>query len=127
MASALAVDTVWKRFRVYRNRPTTLRESLARRLGGRHERGGELWALRGVSFAVAQGRALGIVGHNGAGKSTLLRLLCGVGRPTRGRIERSGPVAGLLELGGGFHPDLTGRENIVTAGILNQLSRAEMR
>ena len=127
MAAALTVESVSKRFRVERDRPTTLRELLVRRWRGRGERAGELWALRDVSFAVEQGRALGIVGHNGAGKSTLLRLVCGVGRPTRGRVLRAGPVAGLLELGGGFHADLTGRENILTAGILNGLSRAEVR
>jgi lipopolysaccharide transport system ATP-binding protein len=127
MPTALAVHEVWKRYRVAPNRPITLRESLVRRTRGRDEATRDVWALRGVSFTVEQGRALGIVGHNGAGKSTLLRLLCGVGRPTRGRVARAGPVGGLLELGGGFHPDLTGRENIVTAGILNGLSRAEVR
>jgi lipopolysaccharide transport system ATP-binding protein len=127
MPTALAVHEVWKRYRVAPNRPLTLREALVRRTRGRHQATRDVWALRGVSFAVEQGRALGIVGHNGAGKSTLLRLLCGVGCPTRGRVARAGPVGGLLELGGGFHPDLTGRENILTAGILNGLSRAEVR
>ncbi len=127
MAAALAVERVWKRFRVERDRPRTLRQAIERRARGDARRAREVWALRDVSFTVEDGRAVGIVGHNGAGKSTLLRLLCGVGRPTRGRIGRDRPVAGLLELGGGFHPDLTGRDNILTAGILNGLSRAEVR
>ena len=127
MPTALAVESVSKRFRVQRDRPTTLRESLVRRWHGGRERTTDLWALSDVSFAVEQGRALGIVGHNGAGKSTLLRLIAGVGRPTRGRVVRAGPVAALLELGGGFHPDLSGRENVLTAGILNGLSAAEVR
>lgn len=128
MAAALTIDSVWKCFRTKHDRPTTLRESVLGLCRGRApRRQPSVWALRDVSFAVEQGTALGIIGHNGAGKSTLLRLLCGVGRPTRGRIERRGPVGGLLELGGGFHLDLAGRENVVTAGILNGLTRAEVR
>jgi len=127
MRPALVVEAVSKRFRVDRDRPTTLRERVLRPWTGQRARRVEIWALRDVSFCVERGRALGIVGHNGAGKSTLLRLLCGVGRPTRGRVVRSGAVAGLLELGGGFHPDLSGRENILTAGILNGLPRSEVQ
>jgi lipopolysaccharide transport system ATP-binding protein len=83
-------------------------------------------ALDDIHFAVEQGEVIGIIGHNGAGKSTLLRLLCGLGRPTAGRIRREGHVSGLLDLGSGFHPDMTGRENIMTGGLLSGLTRREI-
>lgn len=84
------------------------------------------WALRHVSFDVAPGEMLGVIGRNGAGKSTLLRLLGGVMRPDEGQIETSAPVNGLLELNTGMHPDLTGRENIIVNGVLAGLLRKEV-
>lgn len=84
------------------------------------------WALRHVSFDVAPGEMLGVIGRNGAGKSTLLRLLGDVMRPDEGRIEASAPVNGLLELNTGMHPDLTGRENIIVNGVLAGLLRKEI-
>jgi lipopolysaccharide transport system ATP-binding protein len=127
MPVAVAAQNVSKRFRLQRNRPWTLRETVQQWL--RRGDGGptELWALRDVSFSVEQGQVYGIIGHNGAGKSTLLRLLCGLGRPTTGRVVHNGHVNGILELGGGFHPDLTGRQNIVTVGILNGMTKTEIR
>ncbi len=126
MSAVLIVESVSKRFKVYRNRPVTFKESIIRRLTGRHDRGNIFWALNDVNFSVEHGQTLGIIGHNGAGKSTLLRLLCGLGRPTIGRIRRAGRVSGLLELGGGFHPDLTGRENLMTGGILSGLTKRQV-
>jgi lipopolysaccharide transport system ATP-binding protein len=84
-----------------------------------------LWALRGVSFEVAAGEMLGIVGANGAGKSTLLRLLGGIGKPTTGRVEIHGRIGALLELGGGFQGDLTGRENAILAAVVAGLLKRE--
>jgi lipopolysaccharide transport system ATP-binding protein len=126
MSAALTVDSVSKCFRVGGDRPTSFKEWLVWQMTGRHRRDGALWALRDVSFTVEKGRSLGIIGHNGAGKSTLLRLLCGLGRPTSGRIIRDGYVSGLLELGSGLDPEMTGRENIMTAGILNGLTKRQV-
>ena len=123
----VTVEKVSKRFRVRPFRPLTLKESVIKRLTRRHDPGHILWALREVSFSIPKGRAVGIIGHNGAGKTTLLRLLCGLGLPTSGRIHRAGNVGGLLELGTGFHPDMTGRENLITGGILSGLTRQEVR
>jgi lipopolysaccharide transport system ATP-binding protein len=121
LSHAINVTQVSKRFRVQRNRPSTLRETVQQVCSGRWDRGRTLWALRDISFTVRHGQVLGIIGHNGAGKSTLLRLLCGLGRPTSGSIRSDGQVSGILELGGGFHPDLTGRQNIKTVAVLNGL------
>jgi ABC-type polysaccharide/polyol phosphate transport system ATPase subunit len=122
MSTVLEIKSLSKKYYVQRSRPFTLKESIIRRLKGLHEQASTIWALRDVSFSVEKGESLGIIGHNGAGKSTLLRLLCGLGRPTNGHIKRIGQVSGLLELGNGFHQDMTGRENIMTGGLLNRLT-----
>ena len=127
MSAVIKAESVSKVYQLYRNRPVTLKESLVRRLTGRGEPAQELWALRNISFSVSRGRSLGIIGHNGAGKSTLLRLICGLGKPTSGRLTHFGHVSGLLDLGSGFHPDLTGRENIHTGGLLSGLTTREIR
>jgi lipopolysaccharide transport system ATP-binding protein len=126
MPIVLTAEDISKRFYLRGRRPTTLRDLATTWMSGRYERSRTLWALRDVSFEVSKGDVLGIIGHNGAGKSTLLRLLSGLGQPTAGRIHRTGIVSALLELGSGFHPDLTGRENILTAGLLNGLTTGEV-
>src|SRR6185503_633446 len=88
--------------------------------------GAPFWALRDVTFRVDNGEAIGIIGRNGAGKSTLLRLICGLGRPTSGHTRVEGRVAALLDLGIGFHPYLTGRENLYVNAVVSGLRRKEV-
>src|ERR1700720_606878 len=87
---------------------------------------GEMWALRDLSFQVKEGEALGIVGHNGAGKTTILRILSSITSPTQGEITVRGRLAALVEVSSGFHPELTGRENVYLHGAILGMSRAEI-
>jgi ABC-type polysaccharide/polyol phosphate transport system ATPase subunit len=119
-------ENVVQRFRVIRERPDTLREAFAHIFRNRTSYY-NFEALKGISFTVRDGEAVGIVGRNGSGKSTILKIIAGVYRPTSGMREVSGKVAALIELGAGFHPDLTGRENIVINGLLLGLSKREIQ
>lgn len=119
-------DNVVQRFRVIRERPDTLREVFARVFRSR-ARYHAFEALKGISFSVRDGEVVGIVGRNGSGKSTTLKIIAGVYRPTSGTVSVNGRVAALIELGAGFHGDLTGRENIVINGLMLGLSRRQIR
>src|SRR5262249_38890272 len=88
---------------------------------------GEFWAVRDVSFTVEPGQAVGLIGPNGAGKSTILKLLTGILRPTAGRCELRGRVGTLIEVAAGFHPDLTGRENVFLQGVIMGMPRSEIQ
>ena len=124
--AAVAVHQVSKRFRRYHaDAPGTIHETLLRGFK-KLMVAEEFWALRDVSFHIAPGRTLGVVGRNGAGKSTLLRLIARVGRPAEGRIEINGQVRALLNLGAGFHPELTGRENLYVHGVIGGLTRRQV-
>jgi len=119
-------DKVSKRFTLHRDRRNSFQERVAGLLRPR-ARGEVFWALRDVSFSIAQGQSLGLVGHNGAGKSTALKLMTRILEPTSGAVRLRGRVAALLELGSGFHPDLSGRENVFLNGSLMGFSRRDMQ
>jgi ABC-2 type transport system ATP-binding protein/lipopolysaccharide transport system ATP-binding protein len=121
--TALRVDDVSKSFRVQRDRPSFLKERL---LGGRRNKPEEFWALRDVSLEIKQGSMYGVIGHNGSGKSTLLKLMANIHRPTSGSIAATGRISALLELGTGFHPELSGRENIYLNASILGISRVEI-
>jgi ABC-type polysaccharide/polyol phosphate transport system ATPase subunit len=127
MTDAVVVTNVGKRFRLYHaDRPQTLHEALLR--GFRNVNPSEtFWGLQDVTFRVPRGRMIGVIGRNGAGKSTLLRLIGGIGRPDRGKIELNGRLGALLSLGVGFHSELTGRENLYISGVIGGLTRREVR
>ncbi len=121
---AIAVEGLSRRFVVRARDTQTLKDLVVAR--GRTG-AQDVWALRDVSLAIAPGEAVGLVGRNGSGKSTLLRLIAGIIKPTTGRVETCGRLGSLLELGAGFHPDFTGRENVELNGALQGLSRVRIR
>ncbi len=123
-APVIAVQGVGKMYRLYNRPQDRLKHQLLRRFGKVY--GQVFWALRDVSFEVERGEIVGIIGCNGSGKSTLLQLLAGVLQPTTGTIHVRGRVAALLELGSGFNPEYTGRENVFMNGAILGISRAEM-
>jgi ABC-type polysaccharide/polyol phosphate transport system ATPase subunit len=146
MTYAVRVEGLGKRYTIDQGRAaTTLRETLTRGIGSlfgraspaRHvdgtgpsspeANGRQFWALKDVTFDVAEGERIGVIGANGAGKSTLLKLLSRVTAPTEGSIEIRGKVASLLEVGTGFHPELSGRENVFLNGTILGMTTAEIR
>ncbi|MFM7146207.1 MAG: ABC transporter ATP-binding protein, partial [Actinomycetales bacterium] len=122
---ALAVEAlgVGKRFQRHLDRRNTLKERIVR---GRSRRTEDFWAVRDVTLQVPEGSVYGLIGHNGSGKSTLLKMIGGIYRATTCTIRTQGRVASLIELGAGFHPDMTGRENISLNGSILGLSRREI-
>jgi lipopolysaccharide transport system ATP-binding protein len=130
--SAVIVENLAKRYTLGLHRAgyDTLRDKISGLFGKKqtkNEGSTEHWALRDVSFSVNEGEVVGLIGRNGAGKSTLLKILSRITCPTRGRVVMKGRLASLLEVGTGFHPELTGRENIYLNGAILGMSRAEVR
>ncbi|HWB23571.1 MAG TPA: ABC transporter ATP-binding protein [Gaiellaceae bacterium] len=123
-AGQIVVDRVSRRFRVSQNAHRTLKDMFV--APGRSAVT-DVWALRDVSLRAEPGEALGLVGRNGSGKTTLLRLVSGIIKPTSGSVEVGGLIGSLLELGAGFHPDFTGRENVYLNGSIHGLPRARVR
>lgn len=119
----ISVENVSKRFKVYFDKGTSLKEKVLFRNRRRFE---EREVLQNINFQVSKGQAVGIIGHNGCGKSTLLKLLTKIMYPETGRIVTTGRISALIELGAGFHPDMSGRENIYTNAAIFGLSREEI-
>jgi lipopolysaccharide transport system ATP-binding protein len=130
MALAITTQGVSKRYQIgeYQAGYGTLRESVASAVkrGAQRRKKEEIWALHDVSFDVYEGEVVGVIGHNGAGKSTLLKVLTRITAPTGGRAEIRGRVGSLLEVGTGFHPELTGRENVYLNGAVLGMKRREI-
>lgn len=129
MSTAIRFENISKCFALHQHRPHSLQETLIRLVPWRRQAPTpteEFWALRDVSFEVADGETVGLIGPNGVGKSTVLKLISRILEPTSGRIEVNGRVGALLELGAGFHPDLTGRENVYLNASMMGLNRQEV-
>ena len=123
---AIKIQGLSKEYNIGSKKSDSLRDTLSGLLVPSKRSANSFWALKDVSFNINAGEAVGIIGRNGAGKSTLLKILSKITHPTSGRIELDGRVASLLEVGTGFHPELTGRENIFLNGTILGMSRAEI-
>jgi ABC-2 type transport system ATP-binding protein len=123
VTAAITVENVSKMFRLYHEKNQAVKATVMR---GRRARYEEFWALRDVSFEVEHGSTFGLVGENGSGKSTLLKCMANILRPDQGRIAVTGRVSALLELGAGFHPELSGRENVYLNGAILGLSKRQL-
>ncbi len=127
MSTIIRFEQVSKKFSLHHERPRSFQEQLIHLFQRRHSPSETFWALQDVSFTIDQGETVGLIGPNGAGKSTILKLIAQILEPTSGQIWVGGRVGALLELGAGFHPDLTGRENIYLNGSILGLRRPDIQ
>ena len=125
VGNAIEVDHVSKQFKLGSQRNSSLKERVVNRRSAK-VKVQPFMALQDIAFDVPQGSTIGLLGHNGSGKSTMLKCIGGILRPTSGEIRRTGRLASLLELGAGFHPDLTGRENIYLNAAILGMTKAEI-
>ena len=125
--SIIQVDDVWKRFRIPHQKRSTILEHVASLLAFEDKSYEEFWALKNTRFSLSRGDSLGIIGPNGSGKSTLLKLMARVMKPNKGTIKITGSIAPILELGVGFHGDLSVKENAEVYGIILGISRSQMK
>lgn len=123
MPVAIRALGIGKRYRIYGNPLNYFREVVTRRSKIYHQ---DFWALQDIDLTINQGDTLRIIGENGAGKSTLLKIIAGITQPSCGQLETNGKIGALLELGSGFHPEYTGRENIYLAGAIFGLPKREI-
>lgn len=124
----IEVNNLWKKFKLHANRTDSFSKMFNPILRFSHRKDNEeFWALKDISFNVEEGKSLGVIGVNGSGKSTLLKLLTGTLRPTKGQIIVRGKRSSLIELGVGFHPDFSGRDNVYLNGMILGLSRAQIK
>jgi lipopolysaccharide transport system ATP-binding protein len=126
MAAVVSLSNVSKRFLIRHERARSFQDTVVNLFHHRNGNVEEFWALKGVSFDVERGETIGIVGQNGSGKSTILKLVTRILYPTSGRVSVGGKISALIELGAGFHPDLTGRENIYLNGSIMGMGRRDM-
>lgn len=133
MSVILEIENISKKFKIYHNKQPylSLRDTIVDAIKHPSKvfqtETEEFWALKDVSFTVNEGESIGIIGKNGAGKSTLLKILSRITPPTKGKITLRGRVASLLEVGTGFHPELTGRENVYFNGAILGMKRSEIK
>ncbi len=130
MEAVVKVKDLWKKFRIPYERRTTILENLAgalQILSGKRFSYEEFWALKSIKFSVDYGKSIGVIGENGSGKSTLLKIIANILRADKGRVEVKGKIAPILELGVGFHPDLTVKENILVYGSIMGLKNNHIK
>lgn len=127
MAATIRAEGVWKQFQLRKDRADSVGQLLVRMIPGRSRpKSEQFWALQDISFHITQGQSLGVIGNNGSGKSTLLKLLTRTMQPTRGEIDLRGRLSALIELGAGFHPDFSGRENIILNASILGIGRRQI-